>query len=83
MNEYLNLLSQYGFPVMLVIYYLFIERPRQAKKDEANDVRYDELLQRVFESETKITEVITNNTHSFQLLTEKLNMIINRHDVVR
>ena len=78
MNEYIEILKSFGVPVVLIFYYLFIERPRQSKIEIEQNKRYSELMERVFTIESRTTEVITNNNNLLVILTERIKELINK-----
>jgi hypothetical protein len=78
MNEYIDLLKSFGVPVVLIFYYLFIERPRQQKLEGEQNKRYSELMERVFTIESRTTEVIANNNNLLTILSERIKDLINK-----
>jgi len=78
MNEFIEIIKSFGFPIFLVLYYLFVERPRQIKQDEENNKRFDDVMLRRYEIEGRTTEVITNNNNLLTTLTERINDLIRK-----
>lgn len=78
MTEYIDLLKSFGVPVVLIFYYLFIERPRQQKIEGEQNKRYAELMERVFTIESRTTEVIANNNNLLTILSERIKDLINK-----
>ncbi len=77
MNEYIELAKSFGVPVVLIFYYLFIERPRQTKLQDEQNLRYTSLMERMFTIETRTTEVIINNNNILTQLSERIKDLIN------
>lgn len=61
-----NLIQTVGLPIALVMYYLFIERPRQEKKAELDIARHDALVDKIIDSQTqcatKMNQAISEHT---------------------
>lgn len=75
-----NLIQTLGLPIALIIYYLFIERPRQEKKEALEISRHDALVDKIIDSQKecamKMNQAISEHTEVIRelkvLIDEKL-----------
>jgi hypothetical protein len=72
----LDLLKTVGLPVLLVLYYLFIERPKQLVSSHEDNVRYDSLVQTIVKSNeecaAQISKLMTSHTEDIKTLIANL-----------
>jgi hypothetical protein len=68
----LELLKTVGLPILLVLYYLFIERPKQIIAAHEDNARYDGLVQTIVkcneECATQLKQLITAHTDDIKTL---------------
>ncbi len=55
MQDFISIMSTFGMPTFLVMYYLFVQVPRQERKANEMNERYTNLINRV-------TDVLEKNT---------------------
>ena len=63
----LEIIKTVGIPVALIVYYLFIELPKQREIKQSEETRYDNLVAKVLDGQKQCAESIkealaANNT---------------------
>ena len=46
-----NTIRDLGFPIALIVWYLVFERPKQTKREEDHNARYDMLVSKLIDSQ--------------------------------
>lgn len=55
-----SLIQTVGLPISLIVYYLFVERPRQEARDADNNKRYDTLIDKLVTGQKECAEKMEN-----------------------
>jgi hypothetical protein len=76
----IGLLQTFGLPVVLIMYYLFIERPRQVAERESDATRYDKLVEKLVDGQRQCAEkmdaALSKHNEYIEKLTDKIDEII-------